>query len=148
MCFYNDDYDWYASVQKTETHIAGKPLPCHECGRQIAVGESLVYIYLQEHEECQRCEWEELGPDDEPCDSHDYGEIYHYRRCDECDQILKAIQVVEQEEGCPAHAQQPNLEELGEVFMEHESREQYALRAVAMYPALAEHRFLAPLVSK
>lgn len=148
MCFYNDDYDWYAEVQTVETHVAKEIFACQECGQEIAVGESYRYIYQQEHEECQRCEWEQLDPDDDPCEQHDYGETYHYRCCNQCQRILEIIQLIEIEEGCPPHAQQPGLGELSEVFSEHQSREQYAQRVLTLFPDLSGHVLLAPFLAK
>lgn len=144
MCFYEADYDWYASVYRQETKAAERLLHCHECHTVIPLGTSYVDIYLQEHEECRVCEWDVA---DTPCETHDYGEIDEYHRCLGCDQILQAIREVEQAEGCPPHAQQPGLSELSEVFEEHENRVQYARHAVELFPALAGHRFIYPLIT-
>lgn len=143
MCFYNDDYDWTASVVLQEKRTAGKQIQCYECGAKIAPGESYQWIFMQEHEECRVCEWEEA---ETPCEKHDYGEDFSYQRCNACSQLLAAIKAVEIEEGCPEHAQQPGLCELGEVFCEHENRREYAARAVAMFPELKSHRLIDHLV--
>src|SRR5688572_20106461 len=90
MCFDDYDYDWTASVCEKEIRIAkeGDKFGCDECGTKFQPGESYEYIFMQEHEECRVCEWEEA---EAPCEKHDYGETDEYRRCKTCCKILDAI---------------------------------------------------------
>lgn len=140
MCFDNDA-DWHASIYETEARVAadGEKLHCHECGVKFQPGEEYTYIFMQEYEECRVCEWEEA---ETPCEKHDYGEIYHYRRCEACSKILAAIKEVEEDEGCPPYATQPMLEELCEVFSDRRDAKRYAVRAVELYPELEKHKWI------
>lgn len=139
MCFYYDDYDWTADVFEESERVAEQSLTCVECGKGIAAGETHIRIFAQESEECLVCEWEEA---DEPCEEHDYGETYTARRCQSCERILKAVQSVEVEEGCPPHATRPAIGELDQAFYDHANAETYANRVIEMYPTLADHRWV------
>ena len=94
---------------------------------------------MQEEEECRRCEQEDLEEGDEPCVKHDYGEMCHYTRCEGCDKIIRAIEAVETEEGCPPDARRPGLFGLFDELAEHSSAGMYVERAVVMFPELAGH---------
>lgn len=136
MCFYNDDYEWSASVHEETEGPAEKATRCYECGEPIAAGQWRRHIYQQEDEECRLCEQEE-GFDPE-C-QHDYGETFDYDRCEPCDKVLRAIEAVEKDEGCPEYSRQPMLGELRDVFVHPEDGNAmaYAERAVAMFPEVA-----------
>jgi len=130
MCFYNDDYDWIASVQKSTIGTAQKKTQCHECSRWIYPGEWIKHIFQQEYESCVDCD-----DGDSDCE-HDYGETFDYYRCKSCEKILRGIKAVEEREGCPAYAQQPSLGGLWEELQEHSAAPEYAREALAMYPEL------------
>lgn len=140
MCFDNGNCDWYAAIQNV-TDGTGKTSRCYECGNAIADGEWRRSVFQQEHEECQRCEWEELEDDDEPCVDHDYGETFSCDICEPCLKLLKAIEAVEADEGCPDYARQPMFGDLHEA-MDYDDSGRYSRRALSMFPELAGHRFL------
>ena len=56
MCFYNDDFDWYAEVCRTVEGTDGRATRCIECGAKIAAGEWRRHLEQIEHECCQICE--------------------------------------------------------------------------------------------
>lgn len=143
MCFDND-YDWMASVCEEESGPAGKRCECNECGKRIEVGEWRHHIYMQEHEECQRCE--DDGLDACKCETPDYGEDYDYIRCELCDKLLRAVEQHEIDEGCPPYARRPALTELGDTLWQHEQAFDYAEKAVGMFPELWDHRFIKSLL--
>lgn len=138
MCFYNDDYDWIASVCDVTDGPAESPAKCYECHRRIAAGEWRRHVYQQEHEECSVCEQEEA---DEPCEEHDYGETFECNLCEACVKMLKAIEAVEIDEGCPWDARQPAYGELWEAI-QYDEGGKYRDRVLSMYPELSSHRFL------
>lgn len=139
MCFYDDDYDWIAEIQIVTDGENERRERCNECRRWIEVGDQCRRVFQQENETCSACDGEDPACEHE----HDYGETYNYVCCRECITILDAIKRVEQAEGCPAYAQQPNLNELGEALWEHESRWKYAEAALAADEGLYDH----PLIS-
>jgi hypothetical protein len=142
MCFYNKDYDWVATVNETEVTTADNPTRCDECRTPIAVGEWIKTIHQQEYEACQICEDEFADDYDEEQDKatceHKYGETFDYVRCEACDKVLRAIEVIEIEEDCPADARQPALTMLlDELFhFEPVDRMKYIDRAVEMFPEI------------
>lgn len=146
MCFSNDDYDWYASVQEQSSGCDDQSTRCGECGKVIASGEWRHHVFMQEHECCEICgddpDYDEDVTEGEPGHDCDYGETYAYDRCLDCDRLLIAVELHEIKEDCPPHARRPALGELREVFWEHESNVEYAEQAVAMYPYLNSHRFV------
>lgn len=142
MCFYNDNYDWYASICDVADGPSDKPSKCYECGESIQSGEFRRHIFQQQHEECRRCEWEELGDDEEPCEHHDYGETFDCDLCESCVKVLRAIEAVEADEGCPPHARQPGYGELLDAIWEGDGK-RYRDRAVSMFPELASCQWLA-----
>lgn len=146
MCFYNDDYDWYASVQQVTTPIAEKETRCDECGRNIAIGETMRQIYQQEHEVCECCS--ESGENDEcNCAEPNIGETFLYHCCSECAKFRDAVKQTERDEGCPAHALQPSLcgmiDEIQE-FDEEQARK-YFETAGRLFPELKDAGYLAKL---
>lgn len=141
MCFYNDDYDWYASVCETTDGASDTETACHECGEKIAAGQWRRHVYQQEHDECQRCEWEQLDDDEEPCEQHDYGETYDYDCCESCEKILKAIEALEAEEDCPEHSRRPSLCGLYDEAICEDDDGKYRAKAIAMFPELANHKW-------
>jgi len=140
MCFY-DDGDWCAMVTDVTEGPADKPTMCIECGAAIAIGENRKHVFQQEEEECLRCEYEELGEDDEPCVQHDYGNVFECDVCDSCVKVLRAIEAVEIVEGCPVYARQPLFGELRDAI-EYDSDGRYAARALAMFPELSSVEWL------
>ncbi|MGB0971800.1 MAG: hypothetical protein ACPGVG_12680 [Mycobacterium sp.] len=133
MCFYNDDYDWTASVSEVTDLVSGHASRCCECGCGIEPGQWRRHIWQQQYEECQVCEY---GEADEACVKHDYGETYATDVCRECTWLLAAIEAVEADEGCPEYARQPPSGELAEHMRNPDSR-RYWDRALEMHPQLA-----------
>lgn len=163
MCFYNDDYDWCADVEKVEG-VRGEVRRCGECSRIIASREWHTDFKQWEHEQCEICEddygnGEFISPDADDYDTdeehaaalaelsaheHSYGETFHGVICRECSLLLAAVWDLERIEGCPEHARQPAYGELSQTF--HDSNRwdsgKYAAHAVALFPELATHQFI------
>lgn len=123
MCFYTDDCDWIASHTEEENRTEDKDRRCLECGTKIPAGQELHRIYLQEHEDCQACEYGEcVCAGDEPieeshdcrCEKPDFGQDYEYRRCLNCDRLLQVIEDVELSRGCRSWESRPMLEQMRE----------------------------------
>ena len=149
MCFTDDqDYEWTASTWEESPGPATKACHCDECGAPIAIGDWCHNIHAEEHDCCQKCEdeWSDsYVPEDKregPCE-HDYGETMDYVRCEACDKVIRAIEAVEIEEGCPPGAQRPAINMLAEELSQHSSAPVYAERAVAMFPEVRGCRILA-----
>ena len=146
MCFYNDDFDWYAEVCRTVEGTDGRATRCIECGAKIAAGEWRRHLEQIEHECCQICEddcSEIHDPDQDPATcEHNYGETWDGDTCQACCNLIEAVRIVEIEAGCPAYAQVPSVGGLLDELLEHDEREKYARRAVEMFPALAGHRIV------
>lgn len=144
MCFYNDDYDWYALVNEVTDGPATRSGKCIECNGLIAINDPCRMIYQQQYEYCTKCD--EGGDDadfDEdgnyiPCDgNHNFGETFDGMICESCCQILKAIEAHEIDAGCPSYAQQPSYGGLWEETMEdRDALADYLKRAVAMFPGI------------
>lgn len=139
MCFDHSDCDWYASVQIDSTGTSIRRSTCYECGKRIEMYEWRRFVFMQEHEECRRCELEELDEDDEPCDQHDYGEVFTYARCEDCDKIIRAIEQFELREGCPVYEARPALGELREELnrWNRDDAPRYAAIAIETFPELS-----------
>jgi len=133
MCF-EPEYDWYADVTALTESEAGARVACEDCGELIHPGDWRRYVYQQEHEECQRCEWEELEPGDEPCDTHDYGETWECSLCRDCCNIRAAISAVEADEGCRPDTREPAYGELDEALRYDDGR--YVARVRAWFPRI------------
>jgi hypothetical protein len=143
MCFYNDDYDWVASVQERSTIKATKKVSCIECSKLIEAGEECERIWQQENECCSICtegaeDYDEEEPQDPTTCEHHYGETFEGYTCQRCLNIIEAIRQVEIEEGCPEHAQRPSI---GGLYEEAFSRwnddaKKYASKVVEMFPEL------------
>ena len=155
MCFCNN-YDWRANVNETTFAQSDKPSRCYECGRDILAGEWRQEVFQQEHEQCQICEdsfsdlFIDLDLDDDEEwrqklmaelaeHKHDYGETFSCTICRECCLLLESIYDREAKEGCPEHSRQPMFGELSDAV----SYGGYGEHAVAMFPELARHKFLA-----
>jgi len=143
MCFYNEDYDWVASVVAKSTRTHDKDCKCCECGRVIPAGTVMHRVDQQEHSECQTCEedWSDTfdeNADKETCE-HDYGETYSCVWCQDCEHLLLAIEAVEADEGCPEYSRRPHHEGLHDELYELSDRDKYAERALQMFPELAGH---------
>lgn len=138
MCFYNDDYDWMASVQKETEGAADRETRCDECREVIAAGQWRRHVYLQQYEECRVCEWEEA---DEPCEKHDYGETFDYDCCETCEKILKAIETLEAAEDCPVYSRRPSLLGLYEEAIVYDDDGKYRTKALQMFPELSDHKW-------
>ncbi len=166
MCFYDEgDCDWTATVCLEKDRLADRPTRCNECSRKVPLGGKLHEVFQQEHESCQICQDEDsesfIGTNDEAdfepeewvermaiLANHacSYGETFLYRRCSDCDNLFKAIEAREEEEGCPPYARRPMLTELHYAFSEHESNFEYAEKAVEMFPELLSHPFIERLL--
>lgn len=151
MCFYSDDYDWYAEIHD-ETHVrVDAACKCHDCNRRIAAGEWARRVEQLQHECCQICEDSEsdlyeypdaiepengfYGPTEHP---HYYGEHWLGFICRDCLLLREAIYDLEEKEGCPEHARQPAYGELDEAF-EYDDELKYSDHAKRMFPVLAWH---------
>lgn len=155
MCFYNDDYDWCASINEETDGPADADHNCVDCGLKIAAGEFCRHIFQQEDEECQQCglrEGEQPDPEDVEegelfCDGpHEFGEIWNGWICGSCLKAREAINAFETKEGCPSDSREPRPGLLQEAFLEHEQGFEYAEACVAMYPELFEHRWIKQLL--
>lgn len=146
MCFYNDDYDWVATVNEVTDKAAEQETRCYECGAVICIGETARFVHQQESEECE-CDWCQFGQHDpdwegsKECE-HDLGESLDCVICPACIKLLKAIEAHEIAEGCPEYARQPLYGELGDTFWQHEQNWEYAEMAVKMFPELIDHKFI------
>lgn len=146
MCFYNDndDYDWCAEIHEVARSTAGGQSKCIECGAAIADGEWREHIFQQES--CGECLSCEAYPDDDEdacqCEAPDLGNTFEADTCRKCYAIIAAIRRQERDEGCPVHAQRPGVGELADVFFQHDNRMDYAIRAVRLFPSLADHKFV------
>lgn len=149
MCFYNDDYDWCASVWG-EDHIRNADeVRCYECNRRILSHEWRRHSWQQEHEVCQCCEDEDSYSFDEEQEKatckHDYGETFEASTCRECCLLLEAIYDLERIEGCPEHARQPMYGELQQVLYDERFNGafyNYRLHALNRFPELVASRIL------
>lgn len=166
MCFYNDDYDWYADVHEESDLESGPACKCDECGREIASDQWRHTVFQQESELCQFCEDDcsgnYIGSEDDVAEliedgraeeaaelqrkidncQHSYGETFHYVRCRDCDNLLKAVERTEELAGCPVDSRRPALTELREALHETHDGGRYRAMALEMFPELASHRFL------
>jgi hypothetical protein len=142
MCF-EHDYDWTASVSTDELIALEKPEQCYECFRVIQDGETAQHIYQQEYEECQ-CDSCQGDSGITVCEKADFGETFKCWICSDCCKILKAIEALEEREGCPPGARQPSYGGLFEEAFHQDPWEahKYAKAAVEQFPELATHRFI------
>jgi hypothetical protein len=145
VCFYNDDYDWIASINDT-TCVQGTVADrCYECRRPIDAGEWRVSIYQQEHEACQICEDEDSDEFDQQIHQneciHDFGETFSAVICRQCSLLREAIYDLERIENCPEHARQPRIGALQDEMGEDDGK--YARHAVAIFPELSTHKLCA-----
>lgn len=139
MCFYDDDYEWYAEVHDTTTGTSPLASRCYECHRRIEPHQWLTHIFQQEREACSRCDecGDDYDPDQDPATcEHDYGETFECDICESCIKLREAIERVEEEEDCPPHARQPGIGGLWDVMLEHSDATKYAQRAIEMFPEL------------
>lgn len=146
MCFYNDDYDWIAEVEDaTESH-GGRECQCVDCGTRIDADEWRKTIEQRQYELCQICEDEFSDMFDEASSKttcrHAYGETWHGEFCRGCVLLRQAVEAVERDEGCPSDARQPAYGDLYGSLIDHDEREKYASRAVAMFSELATHKIV------
>ena len=142
MCF-NNDYDWSASVYFDDVVKAERWWKCMECGLPILEGEYFRVIEMWEHEYCQRCEETKAGTGDEcDCKKPDFGEQFTTRRCLCCDQMLRAIEAAEIEEGCSGDETRPPLEQMIEGLQYADDRQRYFDKARAMFPILETNGYL------
>ena len=165
MCFYNDDYDWTASVVEQSTGVSIGKL-CDECHLPIPPGATIHHIFMQEHEECHACENGEcecpLTADGElscdskgcQCEKPAFGETFDYDRCDECDKFLRAVEAAEIDEGCEPYEARPGLggmiEELRNLEGDNEvyPAKRYFKLAVKMFPELVTSGYLGRLAKR
>lgn len=142
MCFTND-YEWTAAVYFDDVVKAKLWCKCMECGLPILEGEYYREIEMWEHEECQACA---DGSEKQcECDKPDLGEQFATRRCLCCDQLLKAIEAAEIEEGCSGDETRPPLEQMIEGLRYADDRERYFAKAREMFPILQTNGYL-PLI--
>jgi len=145
MCFYNDDYDWYADVQD-ESHVrCEKATGCDECGSKIQVGQWKRHIYQQEEEMCRYCEDEDSIEYEKGFDCKgdcDFGETSEYDCCVPCMKILAAIYEQEKDEDCPEHSRRPSLGLMWEEAFDSGHDDQYVSRILEMFPEVSSHRFV------
>lgn len=145
MCFTNE-CDWTAEVSNERSEPAEKIVRCDECHRDIQIGATVHHIGQQEYELCHACEFGECkcaGNTDEDghectCEEPEYGETFHYDRCDDCDRFLKAVEAAEIEAGCKPHHAVPLLLNMIEDIREGGTGEakRYWKKAVVMFPEL------------
>ncbi len=139
MCFNNDNCDWYADVNIITDGPSLVRTKCWECGQWINIGDNQRHVQQQEHEACQHC-WDD--PEDK-CEEGccDLGESFECHICDLCCKVLKAIEAVEFDEGCPEWARQPMYGELQDAIF-HDDEGRYAKRSVEMFPETVGLKFI------
>ena len=147
MCFYND-YDWQAEVHSKNDVEAARPQGCYECGAAISQGTIARHIIQRQYQDCRcaSCMDQFIGGFlVENCPNAEFGESFECWICADCCKILKAIEVLEEKEGCPAAVQQPSYGGLyEEAFAQDEfEANKYAKAAAEMFPELATQRLVA-----
>lgn len=150
MCFYNEDYDWIATVCEVSTEITDKPTKCRECYHPIQAGEIVHRIHQQESESCKNCLDEDGDPVKCTCGNPNYGENFDTRQCDGCHKFLQAVDEAELAEGCPPGSRQPNTEMMIETISElgTADAERYFTTARTRFPELIENGYLGRLWKK
>ena len=140
MCFYNDDYDWYADVAVEAGVVCETESRCDECYKKIHPGEWTMTLWQQQHRECQLC----YDEDDEPIphtQECDFGETYSYRCCHDCARLRGVIYAVETDEECPEHARHPGYGAMRkDAFDYGDDADKYVSKAATMYPGWT-HRY-------
>lgn len=153
MCFTYEP-DWYASVSDQAILICQESLnalKCAECYDIINVGEAYHHIEQQEHEECQAC-----GDGDCDCSADEYGEClgceceapslgesFEMDWCQNCENLLRAIEEIEKEEGCPPHSRRPAMPGLfDELWEVKENVPGYIAKMLSMFPEMAGTSYL------
>ena len=141
MCFYNEG-DWTAQLFVDETVKLDSQRRCSECHNTIHVGVTCRRVFLQEHDYCPECgvEFHEDGTADEPCEGqhdHSYGERDELFICGDCEKVIAAIRMVEEDEGCTGNEAVPAFSQLREAFWESDHAVEYIDRARSEFPELA-----------
>lgn len=149
MCFTdNNEYDWTADTFEVVRLKTGPASRCEECSRIIAPEHWRQNVFMQESDGmCLTCDaYPGEDADDCHCDEPTLGETSTFDTCRACMAMLAAIRKMEREENCPPHAQQPAPGGLREVFTDHESATEYAVRIATLFPSLKSHRFICGLL--
>ena len=151
MCFYSEPF-WIARVVEKTSAPAKERTWCDECGRDIEAGQTLHTLDQQEYEECQACEAGECkcpadskgDPNCCQCDEPGYGETYHHEECDDCHKFLKAVALVEDDEGCGRDESRPALGRMVDSLCELGAAEckKYYRRAAQEHPELVASGYL------
>jgi hypothetical protein len=160
MCFIHDDYDWIAQVMDEGDAPAEKDLRCAECHAAIPAGTVRHWVYLQQHEECDRC----FGDRDEDCpcpapkdrwggceeckcEEPDFGEHFDYDRCTNCERFLRAVQEAEEEAGCRSSEARPGLGTMIEDINngDRDDAKRYWKKARELFPELVASGYLGRL---
>jgi hypothetical protein len=147
MCFLNEG-DWTASLVEKQDTIAQKETSCDECCTKICVGDPLHTVYMQEHEECGRCDNGECECDKCcQCPEPDIGETFSYECCDQCHKFLQAVENAELEAGCDRSDSRPSYGAMHEEIRDggaHEAKKYYT-HAARDFPELVQSGYLKEL---
>lgn len=140
MCFYNDDYEWIASVNEISHETSARRRRCGECGDMIPAGIAYLHVHQQEYEEC--CCGDELSDDYDPfhhcvIDPCQFGETFSFDMCHLCEKLRRAVHAREEQEGCPPGSREPAYGTLLESLWEHNDRDAYVAHALTMFPELS-----------
>lgn len=137
MCFYSDDSGWIARVQECTVETATEAKECHECGGNIAPGETYHHIFQQENDQD---DFDSDPPEGETeGEEFDPGETFGFDYCGKCEKMRQAIRAVEAEEGCDPSEAEPRFGGMSDQLRDAcrgEERNKYASRALAMFPEL------------
>lgn len=160
MCFINEA-DWVARESAEYTYAATQRIKCCECRELVGSGALVHYLWLQEYDECQRCEDGECEcPDVEyegsmlqdccQCAEPTYGETAELYTCDNCYKFLQAVEATELAAGCRAYEARPLPEMMYDDIQEGGSEEakKYWKQAICMFPELRTSGYLGRLWRK
>lgn len=155
MCFVNDECEWHATVVEKFISIGEEPTQCMECRRDFSVGTTFHCTYMQEDDECGACRDGDCEcpdgdcecPDEDccSCDEPDYGMTFDYKRCDDCEKYLDAVEKAELAAGCGRDEARPPYEMMIEYIRNGGVSEakKYFIEAVKRYPELKTSGYLA-----
>lgn len=140
MCF-SHDYDWRATViHLDDKATSDKPVKCDECRRIIQPGTPYTHLHQQENDPDDWPEaWLDRNPDAEEADvpAFEPGETYDWDCCQDCANLLDAVEAAEREEGCTGDETRPALGELRQAM--HDDRRdgwRYLKKARELHPHL------------
>lgn len=151
MCFYNG-CDWTASIVEKSDTVASKATRCDECGAAIDDGAFIHTVYMQEAEECLRCDNGECTCEEDKCcqcEKPDIGETFDYTQCEGCHKFLEAVKAAEIEAGCNEYTSRPAytamIDDIGCCNGDRDEAKRYFKKARVMFPELVTTGYLGKL---